>query len=54
MKKSEIYTEAIVAVIEDKRISTEDKREIIEQLFEDKNLAKWREEQESKGATLNV
>lgn len=48
MKKSEIYTEAILAVIEDKRISSEDKLEIIEQLITDKNLALWSEEQANK------
>ena len=48
MKKSEMYTDAMLAVIENARISAEDKLDIIERLMTDRNLARWNEEQQEK------
>ena len=48
MKKSEIYLEAILAVIDDDTLIAPQKYEIIEQLLEDKNHAQWSEEQAAK------
>lgn len=48
MRKSEIYTEAMLAVIENASISAEDKMDILEQLMTDRDLARWSEEQQDK------
>ena len=50
MKKSEIYHMAMLSVIEDCRLEASTKLRIVEQLITDKNLAKWGEVQEEKGA----
>ena len=43
MKKSEIYSNAMCCVIEDRQLNTVAKMEIIEQLVKDKQLAEWSE-----------
>lgn len=43
MKKSEIYSNAMCCVIEDRQLNTVAKMEIIEQLAKDKQLAEWSE-----------
>ena len=48
MKKSEIYHMAMLSVIEDCRLEASTKLKIVEQLMNDRNLAKWSEEQQEK------
>lgn len=48
MKKSEIYYEAALSVIDDDTLIAPQKFEIIEQLITDRTLAKLVEEQEEK------
>lgn len=48
MKKSEIYYEAALAVIDDDTLIAPQKLEIIELLIVDKNIAEMVEEQEGK------
>ena len=43
MKKSEIYTAAMRSVLEDTRLGTSTKLEIVEVLLYDKRLAEWSE-----------
>ena len=46
MKKSAVYNLAIMSIIEDQRIETCVKPEILEVLMEDKKVALWSEKQE--------
>lgn len=48
MKKSEIYTKAMLAVIDDDTLTAPQKLEIIDRLLSDRTVAKWNEEQEEK------
>lgn len=48
MKKSEMYTIAMVSVVNSRDFGTLDKLEVLETLFEDRHLALYREEQEAK------
>lgn len=43
MKKSEIYSNAMCCVLEDRNVPTIQKLEIIERLMQDKQLAEWSE-----------
>ena len=46
MKKSEIYTKALVAVLDSSDFTAEEKLEVAEQLMADRSLAKYVEEAE--------
>ena len=48
MKKSELYALAMEVVADSLWVDTKDRLEVLEQLFEDRKLAKFREEQEEK------
>ena len=47
MKKSEMYTLALVAVVNSRDFGVMDKLEALEVLFGDRSLALYREEQEA-------
>lgn len=48
MKKSEIYTAAMLAVLREPELNLGEKLEILEGLLADRSLARWSEEQEAK------
>ena len=50
MKKSEMYTLALVAVITNHEMTVREKLAVIERLMDDRSLAEWSEKQEEKKA----
>lgn len=48
MKKSVVYTLAMLAVVKDEQISDTVKLDVIETLLADRSVARWSEEQEAK------
>ena len=50
MKKSEIYTLALVAVVNSRDFSVLDKLDVVKQLMDDRSVAEWSEKQEEKKA----
>ena len=49
MKKSEIYTAAMLAVLREPELNLGEKLETLEQLMLDRATARWTEKQEAKG-----
>ena len=47
MKKSEIYTRAMKAVLKDSTLAVSEQLDIIETLLADRNVARWSEKQEA-------
>lgn len=48
MKKSEIYTRAMEAVLKDSSLAVSEQLEILGVLMVDRSMARWSEEQETK------
>ena len=48
MKKSVVYTLAMLAVLRDEQTPSTVKLDVIEALLDDRRVAKWSEEQEAK------